>query len=73
MHELMQKEKTFSLIAMIFLNKICSFSKATLDIRCYQSLLKESKMVYRLFSGVGIPRIISMKLYHLKKFFCWGF
>jgi outer membrane protein assembly factor BamA len=57
MHELMQKEKNILTNSYDFLGiRYAHFQKATLDIRYYQSLLKESKMVYRLFSGIGIPR-----------------
>ncbi len=57
MHELMQKEKNTLTNSYNFLGiRYAHFQKATLDLRYYQSLLKESKMVYRLFSGIGIPR-----------------
>ena len=56
-HELIQKEKNMFTNSYDFLGiRYAHFQKATLDIRYYQSLLKESKMVYRLFSGIGIPR-----------------
>ena len=53
----MQKEKNTLTNSYDFLGiRYAHFQKATLDLRYYQSLLKESKMVYRLFSGIGIPR-----------------
>ena len=56
-HELIQKEKNILTNSYDFLGiRYAHFQKSTLDLRYYQNLLKESKMVYRFFSGIGIPR-----------------
>ena len=56
-HELSNKEKNISSNSYDFLGiRYAHFQKLTLDLRYYQPIFDRSKIVYRLYSGIGIPR-----------------
>lgn len=56
-HELTQKEKNTSTNSYDFLGiRYAHFQKTTLDFRYYQSITEKSKLVYRFYSGIGLPR-----------------
>ena len=56
-HELPQKEKNTVTNSYDFFGiRYAHFQKTTLDFRYYHPISENSKMVYRIYSGIGLPR-----------------
>lgn len=56
-HELTQKEKNTVTNSYDFFGiRYAHFQKTTLDFRYYHPISENSKMVYRIYSGIGLPR-----------------
>ena len=73
-HELINKPKNSNTNSYDFLGiRYAHFQKATIDLRYYQGLSDRSKIIYRIYSGIGIPKKnLSDALPFEKSFFAGG-
>tara|TARA_Y100000385_G_scaffold39888_1_gene37076 strand:+ start:3550 stop:6027 length:2478 start_codon:yes stop_codon:yes gene_type:complete len=73
-HELISKPKNPNTNSYDFLGiRYAHFQKATIDLRYYQGLSDRSKIIYRIYSGIGIPKKnLSNALPFEKSFFAGG-
>lgn len=69
---LIQKGLNASSEGFIFGNEYARYLRFDLDIRYYISIGKDSRLIFRTFSGLGIPMGNSLSLPYIKQYFSGG-